>query len=64
MSRRNLQWKGLDVVAHNVYTFKGQSNAILNGVSKTPTMIIGNCRIEGDLTADLLNSKSQSCLNE
>ncbi len=56
--------KELDVVVHNVYIFKGRSKAMLDGVSKMPTTIIGNSSIEWDLTADQLNSKLHSCLNE
>jgi hypothetical protein len=56
--------RGLNVVVYDVHTFKGRLKAMLNGVSKTPTIIVGTSRIEGDLASDLLKSKLQSCLNE
>jgi hypothetical protein len=54
--------RGLDVVVHDVHTYKGRLNAMLKGVSKTPTIIVGTSRIEGDLTSDQLKNRLQSCL--
>jgi hypothetical protein len=56
--------KGLNVVVYDIQSFRGRFKAMLNRVYRTPTIIVGTSRIEGDLTADLLKSKLQGCLNE
>jgi hypothetical protein len=54
----------LDVVVHDVHTFKGRLKAMLNGVSKTPTIVIGKLRIEGELAPELLRSKLELALKK
>lgn len=56
--------RGLILEVHDVHTFRGRLKALLKGVSKTPTIIVGNSRIEGDLTSGLLKSKLESCLGK
>jgi hypothetical protein len=56
--------RGLDVVVHDICTWKERLKALLNGVNKTPTVIVGTSKIAGDLTADQLKSRLQSSLNE
>lgn len=52
--------RGLQVEVHDVSTLKGKLKAGLRGVAKTPTVIIGQDRIEGELTQELLESKMGS----
>jgi hypothetical protein len=54
--------KGLQVEVCNVSTFKGKLKASLKGIDKTPTIIIGKSRIEGELASELLRSKLESTL--
>ena len=52
--------KDLQVEVCDVSTFKGKLKASLKGIDKTPTIIIGKSRIEGD--SELLRSKLESTL--
>ena len=54
--------KGLQVEVCDVSTFKGKLKASVKGIDKTPTIIIGKSRIEGELASELLRSKLESTL--
>lgn len=54
--------KGLSFEVCDVHTFKGKLKAKLRGVRTTPTIIIGENKIEGELAPELLKSKLESCL--
>lgn len=53
--------KGLSVAVYNIHSAKGKLMAKLRQVKTTPTIIIGQSRIEGELTSDQLKNKLQSC---
>ena len=56
--------RGLDVVVHDVRTWRDRLRALLKGVNRTPTVIVGTSKIVGDITADQLKSRLQYSLNE
>jgi protein-disulfide isomerase len=53
--------KGLSVDVYNINSAKGKLMARLRHVKTTPTIIIGQSRIEGEFTSNQLKSKLQSC---
>jgi glutaredoxin len=53
--------KGLTVEVCDTNTFAGKMKAWVKGVKTTPTVIIGNSRIQGNLTPEELRNKLQSC---
>jgi hypothetical protein len=53
--------KGLTVEVCDTNTFAGRMKAWVKGVKTTPTVMIGNSRIQGDLTPEELRNKLQSC---
>jgi hypothetical protein len=54
--------KGLQVEICDISTFKGKLKASVKGINKTPTVIIGKSRIEGEFASELLRSKLESTL--
>jgi hypothetical protein len=54
--------KGLQVEVLDVSTFKGRLMASLKDINKTPVIVIGENRIEGEQTPQLLRSKLESYL--
>jgi len=53
---------GLSVDIYDVSSIKGKLKARLRHVETTPTIIIGNSRIEGEFTPEELKNKLQSCV--
>jgi 5,10-methylene-tetrahydrofolate dehydrogenase/methenyl tetrahydrofolate cyclohydrolase len=56
--------KSLKVEVLDVSTLKGKLKASFKGIRKTPVVIVGRSRIEGEQTSKLLKSKLESCLAE
>lgn len=56
--------KGLPVEVCNLGTLTGRLKAKRKGIRTTPTIVIGNARIEGELASELLRSKLESALKE
>ena len=54
--------KGLRIEVCDINTFGGKVKARMRGVRVTPTIIIGNSRIEGESTLGQLKSKLESCI--
>jgi hypothetical protein len=52
--------KGLDVEVCNVHTFTGKLKARIRGVRVTPTVLLSQSRIEGDLTPETLRTRLES----
>ena len=53
---------GLSVEIYDVRSIKGKMKARLRHVETTPTIIIGNSRVEGEFTPEELKNKLQSCV--
>jgi len=53
--------KGLNVEVCNVHTLSGKLKARMRGVRVTPTVLLGQSRIEGDLTPETLRTRLESC---
>ena len=56
--------RDLCVEVYDVSSFKGKIKASLKGVKTTPTIIIGNRKIEGEHTSRSLRNKLKSYLSE
>jgi hypothetical protein len=56
--------KGLLLKICNVSTFKGRMKAYLKRINKTPLVIIGKSRIDGEYVPELLKSKLESCFSK
>jgi hypothetical protein len=56
--------RSLSVEVYDVSSYKGKLKTVLKGIKKTPTIVIGTSRIEGDFTPSVLKNKLDSCLNE
>lgn len=56
--------KELSVEVCNLGTVAGRLKARRKGITKTPTVIIGSCRIEGEHPSEVLRSKLESCLSK
>ena len=56
--------KGLSVEVCNLGTFAGRLKARRKGITKTPTIVIGNSRIEGEYPSEVLRSKLESYLSK
>lgn len=54
--------KGLRVEILDISTFKGRLRASFKDINKTPVIVIGRNRIEGEQTPQLLRSKLESYL--
>jgi hypothetical protein len=54
----------LSLNVYDVHTLRGKIRATLKGIKKTPTIIIGESRIEGTLAPELIRAKLESCLTE
>lgn len=54
--------KNIKVEIYDVSTLKGRLKASLRGITETPAAIIGQHRIEGELTSELLRSKFEHAL--
>jgi len=55
---------GLSAEVYDVSSFKGKLKARLREVKITPTVIMGNQKIEGERTAESLKNMLKSCLGE
>jgi len=56
--------KGLHLEVYDTSSFKGKLKASLKGVKTTPTIIIGNQKIEGKHASGSLRNKLKSYLSE
>lgn len=56
--------KGLSVEVCNLGTLSGRMKARGKGITKTPTIIIGNSRIEGEHPSEVFRSKLESYLSK
>jgi hypothetical protein len=56
--------KGLKVEICNVETFGGKLKAGVKRISKTPVVIVGQSRIEGEHSSAQLKSKLTQCFTE
>jgi len=56
--------KNLRVKVYDISGFKERLKAMSKGIKKTPTIIIGKDRIEGELTSELLRSKLEYYFHE
>lgn len=56
--------KGLSVEVCNLGTLVGRLKARRKGITKTPAVIIGSCRIEGEYPSEMLRSKLESHLSK
>lgn len=56
--------KGLQVEVCDVSTLKGKLKASLRGINKTPVVLIGKGRIEGEHDLELLRTKLESYFTE
>lgn len=56
--------KDLQVEICDVETFRGRLKAGVKGVSKTPVVIVGQSRIEGEHSSAQLKSKLKQCFTE
>jgi hypothetical protein len=56
--------KGLSVELCNLGTFAGRLKARRKGITKTPTIVIGNSKIEGEYPSEVLRSKLESHLSK
>jgi hypothetical protein len=56
--------KSLNVEVCNVSTVKGKLKASLKGIKTTPTIVVGDLKIEGEHTPDMLKSKLETHFNK
>lgn len=58
------QENGLHVEVHDVSSFKGKLKAKLRGVKTTPTIVVGNQKIEAEQTLESLKNVLESCFRQ
>jgi glutaredoxin len=56
--------KGIPVEVCDINTFGGRIKAWMKGVNTSPTIIVGNSRVQGEFTQEQLRSKLQSCITQ
>ncbi len=56
--------KGISIEVCDINTFGGRIKAWMKGVSTSPTIIVGDSRVQGEFTEEQLRSKLQSCITQ